>query len=225
MRLFLSILAGGVLFGAAVYGLGLYSTDSIETVVVERKETVTPEEKLGDFLYEEQPFKAYRIPKRGTADPIEVFGVMNPLDQEKVPGVQPGQILFIGVPVEDNVVAAVGSAAFLSEPYWCAEIKLGTNPLPKFYRRLYDNETVDSSQMLGMIDPAKAMLDVMEKSAKIASAESDVGAAIAAEAEGVSRWKRAKILRDRGALAEEEYTGAVLTKEISYLSACRRMQR
>ena len=212
-RVIIAILAGAALFGAAVYWLDLYEVTTPVPVVPDQDQAVRVEAQLGGNLYEPQPFPSYKVPERGTAEPIEVLGVLNPLDQEKVPGVNQGQLLFIGIPVEDNVVAAAGSAAFLTEPYYVTEIHIGLNPIPKFYRRLYDGDTVETSQTLGMIDPAKAMLDVLEKVAKIASAEADVRAAIAAEKEGYDRWVRAFKLKEKGAMTAEDYSGAELTKD------------
>jgi WD40 repeat protein len=212
-RAIIAIVLGAALFGSAVWYFDLLDLNRDSAVAVEQAVRVRPEAELGDFLYPPQAFPPYRIPERGTADPIELHGVMNPLEQEDVPGPRDGRVLFIGIPVEDNVAAAAGSAAFLTEPYYCADFKLGLKDVPKFYRRLYEGDSAETSQVLGMADPARALLDVVEKAAKIGVAKADVKASFAAEKEGYERYIRAKRLFESGNMSKEDYGGAVLTKD------------
>ena len=138
---------------------------------------------------------------------------MNPLDQEEVPSKAPaGQMLFIGVPIEDSVVLAAGSAAFLVEPYYVTpEIFAGRQSFVKFYRRLYEGDTVEQGQVLGMIEPAIAIGTVREKVAKIQYALAEHIASVAGEEEGKQQHDRALTLYAKKALPLEDLGGARLT--------------
>src|SRR5262249_43275412 len=66
-------------------------------------------------------------------------------------------------------------------------------------------------QMVAMIEPAKALGEMLVKAAKIEFAFAERDAAIAGEKEGLIRYQRAKNLFARRALAEEELGSAELT--------------
>ena len=178
---------------------------------------LVPEEKLGSDLYEVKPFLPVELPKRrGTNDQIVFVGNLNVLEQEDVSVEVPGRVIFIGIPVDDSAVLAAGSAAFLAEPYYNTKIWAGRTKIVKFFRRLYEGDTVDQGtiqQVLGMINPAEAIGTVMEKEAKIKYAIAEHKAAQAAEEEGRERYVRAKKLYDKGGISKEDLGAAILTKE------------
>src|SRR5207244_1010700 len=82
----------------------------------------------------------------------------------------------------------------------------------KFYRRLYEGQTVTEGQMLAMINPAKAWGEVQTKEAKIEFAIAERDAAVAGEQEGKERYDRANaLLFSKGGIAKEDLGAAKLT--------------
>ena len=207
-RIFLVISLGAVLFVAAIWGI-VRPSDPPPTELLSDK--VADPTTLGKDLYEVAGFPQIPEPKRGVTDPIVLYGVMNAIEQEEVGSQVPGRILFIGEQVDESAVLAAGSAAFLAEPYYYATVYAGEDLFVKFYRRLYEGQTVTKDQMVAMIEPAKALGEVLVKSAKIEYALAERDAAIAGEREGLIRYNRAKGLRLRGAIADEELGSAELT--------------
>lgn len=202
-----------VAFFGLAYWLGFFDGPNNVPVVSTAKPAARPESELGEFLYTEAKYPKYNPPARPNVDPIYVRGVMNPTDVQDVPSeVQSGSILFIGVPVDDATVAVAGSAAFMTEPYDFAPVQLGKTRIHKFYRRLYEGDATQTTHPIGMLDPANAMLELVEKMSKVVAAEADAKAAKATEDEAENRYKTAFKLFQKGAIAKEDYDGAFLTK-------------
>jgi len=167
--------------------------------------------KLGPDLYTQAAFPTIQIPTRRGADPIVIPGVMNPIDQEEVSSQVAGQILFIGEAVDDSAVLAAGSAAFLAEPYYPAEVRTGLDTFAKFYRRLYEGEQITHNQMVAMINPAKPLAEVLAKIVKIRGAEAEYEASEAGAKEGRTRFVTAERLWKAGNITREDYGAALLT--------------
>ena len=207
------VMLGVALFFSGAWALGLF--DSRPTNVTETSRntvaSVTPLEDLGTDLYAAKKFQPIELPKWKNADPIVLYGVMNAFETEEVSSQVPGRVLFIGEQVDDSAVLAAGSAAFLSEPYYFAKIFAGPETFVKFYRRLYEGETVRNGQMLGMVEPSEALGNVLKEMAKVAAAEADVVSSVAAESEGKMRKKTADDLLRNKAIGREDHGAAVLT--------------
>ena len=205
-RIVMVMLLGAGLFLGILYSLGMLNepitTPPDKTTAVQK--VPVPIIELGGNLYQALDFPAIRIADTIIADPIVLIGVMNAIEQEEVPSQVPGVILFIGDQVEDSLVLAAGSAAFITEPYWLAEIRAGEDTFVKFYRRLYDGKPVTQGQMVAMISPAKALGEVLSKAAKVELAIAERDAAISGEKEGYERYDRAYKAWQIGALAKEE---------------------
>jgi WD40 repeat protein len=165
---------------------------------------------LGDDLYKVEAFPDIRRRTKGGADPIILYGVMNAIEQEEVPSQVPGLILFIGEQVDESVVLAAGSAPFLAEPYYFATVDAG-EIFVKFYRRLYEGQPIRRDQMVALIQPAKALGEVLVKAAKIEFAEAEYEAAKAGEKEGAERLQRAEKLYRARSIAKEDLGAAQLT--------------
>jgi len=129
----------------------------------------------------------------------------------EVPSQVPGQLLFIGEGVPEWAISLTGVAPFMAEPYYYAVVRLGNEQHARFYRRLYEQEVVQAEQMLGLVDPAKTIGMVREKQAKLKAAIAEGKAAVAAEKEADIRFERARTLRDKGAISEEDYGSALVT--------------
>jgi WD40 repeat protein len=208
-RIFLVTSLGIVLFLAAIWQLGLLEP-SAQPRDPAGPDKVADPATLGKDLYEVAGFPPIPEPKLGVTDPIVLYGVMTAIEQEDVGSQVPGRILFIGEQVDESAVLAAGSAAFLAEPYYYATVYAGED-FVKFYRRLYEGQTVKKNQMVALIEPAKALGEVLVKKAKVEYAFAERDAAIAGEKEGSIRYVRAKRLHDRNALSAEELGSAELT--------------
>ncbi len=214
MAKFLVILTLGVaLFFAGIWALGIRPpTDVDNPPITGSREPVRAKEDLGADLYAAAPFKPIQAPKWKNLNPIVVVGFLNAFETEEVPCVVPGRVLFIGEQVDDTAAFVAGSAAFLAEPYYPTSVTTGQGrKFSMFYRRLYDNEPVRYGQMLGMIDPAEALANVLKEVAKVAAAEADVVSAAAGEKEGRIRKITADELLVKKAINREEHGAAVLT--------------
>lgn len=213
-RIFLFMLLGAGLFFAIGYQLELFDTSGNQPkdIVAPQETPVAPVSTLGADLYEAKNFPVVVLPTRRAAEPIEIYGLMNPIEQEEVPSQVPGIVLFIGEQIDDSVIATAGSAAFLAEPFYSVEVKAGQETFTKYYRRLYEGQTIRRGQMLAMIAPAKALGEVMSRAAKIKAAIAEKDGAIAAEKEGYIRYERAYKLHfiDK-AMSAEDFGAAVLT--------------
>lgn len=208
----LVIVAGAMLFLGAAWQLGLLDfTDTPPMNGKKPDRPVTPVEKLGDALYAVKAAPPVDVATAGTVDPIVLHGVMNPLDQEEVASQVNGRILFIGEQVDDAAVLAAGTAAFLPEPYYFANIYAGRQSFVKFYRRIYDGETINQGQMLAMIEPGEALGSVLEEIAKVDAAMAEHDASMAAESEGLTRKLIADRLFKDKTIGREEHGTAVLT--------------
>jgi WD40 repeat protein len=212
-RIVMVMILGAALFFAGAWQLGLLekSTDSVKRNDEEASIPVAAIETLGADLYAAEKFPEIHVRERKGRDPIVVPGIFNAIEEEEVPSQVPGRILFIGEQVDDSAVLVAGSAPFLTEPYYFAKVYAGgTEKFVKFYRRLYQGETIKKNQILALIEPAKALGEVLGKQAKIDLAVAELDAAVAGEAEGYDRYLRARILYPK-AMSKEDYGAAVLT--------------
>lgn len=214
-RIFLVMLVAAGLFLAGAYYAGLL-TDSpgqFPDVGTEPTSEVADIKDLGDDLYKRADFPLILNWDGPASAPVVLHGIMNPIDIEEVPSQVPGQVLFIGDPVDDALVLAAGSAPFLAEPYNYVPISAGVETNFKFYRRHYEGKPINEGQMLAMIQPAKALAEVEAKTAKVKLAMAEHEAAIAGEAEGYDRYVRADKLYNQKprAIALEDLGAAKLT--------------
>ena len=194
MGKFIAILTLGVaLFFSGAYAVGVFDKKIDPTPTPEPAQAkVTEPEKLGEDLYTAEPFKPIKPSQRQNRDPIVLLGAMNAFETEEVPSQIFGRVLFVGEQVDETAALVAGSAAFLAEPYYPADpIKTGPVEFVKFYRRIYEGQTVRKGQMLGMVEPSEALANVLKEMAKVSAAEAELDAAIAGEAEGKTRLNRA----------------------------------
>ena len=209
----------GLIIGTAGFvgigwGLGWFTGDIPFVTPTDHKLPHVDVTKLGPDLYAPAPFPAIVLPKARTGPHDKIYGVLNAIEQETVPSAVPGQVvLFIGEQVDDSAVLVAGSAPFLAEPYYFADVYAGGDTkFVKFYRRLYEGDTVRQGQMLGLVNPSEALGSLLKELAKVAAADADLDAAKAAEEEGFTRKKRADHLYFVAkAINAEDYGAAVLT--------------
>jgi WD40 repeat protein len=211
-RIIVAVTLGAVLFLSGAYYLGLMDDFWRTSPPTDGKGKVDAADvsKLPN-LYDPAPFPKIPDQTESIRDTMRLEGTLSAVETQEVACQMPGGILFIGEQIDETTVAVAGSAAFLAEPYYSAPIYAGKVTYTKFYRRLYEGDTVRKDQMLAMIEPAKALGEVLSKIAKIGVARADLKAAKAGEDEGNDRHIRAYKLWRAGALAEEEYGSARLT--------------
>jgi WD40 repeat protein len=210
----LVILLGAGLFIAGAWQLGLppFGGEVVEDTSRGKVEPrVAPPSELGGDLYQARQAPKVDLVTATANDPIILYGSMNPVDHEEVASQVNGQILFIGEEVDHSAVLAAGSAAFMAEPYYSAEVYGGRQSFVKVYRRIYDGEIVRRNQMVGMIQPGEALGSVLEEIAKVDAAQADQKAAQAGEQEGFERRRIAEGLFQKGAIGREELATARLT--------------
>jgi WD40 repeat protein len=215
VRILIVVALGAGLFFAAAWYLGLldFTEPSAPHVAQQREETAS-EDQLGDFLYKPGPYpEVEKATRKTVSNPIVLYGVMNPTEEEEVPSQVPGALLFIGEEVDEGAALAAGSAAFMAEPYFAAEIRAGEEKIVRFYRRINESESVRRGQMLAMVNPAKAWGEVQAKIAKVDVAVAERDAAIAGEKEGRERYERAIKLYNSTprAITKEDLGSAELT--------------
>jgi WD40 repeat protein len=219
MAKFIAILVLGVaLFFSGAWALGLFDeVRPINTSELQEEVKVPSLKELGPDLYEAAAFQPIPPMQRSNPNPIVLHGALNAFETEEVSSPIQGKVLFIGEQVDDAASLVAGSAAFLAEPYYSAQIYTGPAIFVKFYRRIYEGDIVRRGQMLGLIEPSEALGNVLKEMAKVESAEADVEAAVAAEGEGLQRRIAAEVAYLKKAMSREDYGAAVLThKKLIY---------
>jgi len=136
-------------------------------------------------------------------------------------------VLYVGEEVPDGVVAAAGVAPFVVDPFRFAPVDLGkaysgdTDSLVvvgdriiyKFYRRLDEGMTVKQDRVVAMLNPAKAISELVIRRAKFKSAIADLKIAQYLWHESAVRAKNAEELYKSRAIAKEDLQAAILTRD------------
>jgi WD40 repeat protein len=209
-----ALVAGALIFIAIAASLGVlkmpWDPPSENTSTPTAKATT----QLGDDLW---PAAAFPPLDRGAgrlrSDPVIMRGHIQVKDKMDVPSTVAGQVLFIGVPVPDEVVAAAGPAAFMAQPFHYTYMTVGDEKVYKFYRRLLPGQIVGSKEIVAMIDASKAINTLHEKKLKIQGSIHEKGSADAAANEARSRWLRDKDLFGRGGLSAAELSASEAAKD------------
>src|SRR6266404_7949734 len=133
IRIILSLVAGALLFIAIAVGMGLIE---LPKPYDQPKDRSLPEVgDLGPDLFPPQPFPPID-PAAGKLqkEPIITSGSIGIKDKQDVASQVSGQVHFIGEPLPDGLVEAVGAAPFLVEPYSCNVLTVGDAKHYRFYR-------------------------------------------------------------------------------------------
>jgi WD40 repeat protein len=207
IRIMLSLVAGALLFIAIAVGTGLIElpTDKDTTKAVQPLAV----RDVGPDLYSPQSFPpidpAVNKPHK---ESITTSGTIRIKDKQDVASQVSGQIHFIGEPLPDGLIEAVGAAPFMVEPFSSNVLAVGDVKYYRFYRRLLAGQDVHNEQIVGMIDTSKALATLQEKRTKIEYAIKDELAAKAAADEARTRAERDKALYDKGGLAAAELSAS-----------------
>ncbi|MBI2803618.1 MAG: hypothetical protein HYX68_01375 [Planctomycetes bacterium] len=215
-RIFLVVMLGAGLFMGGIWYSGLLSEFKNPTTYDDDQHgpgqpKVAALTTLGADLFAAAKFPHIPNLPRPAIDPTVLHGTLNPIEQEEVPSLVNGRVLFIGEQVDDAAVLAAGSTAFVAEPYYSATIHAGNDKFVKFYRRIYEGETIRQNQMLAMIEPAEALGEVLVRIAKVNGAIAEHEASVQGELEGRVRYVRAIKLWEAGAMSDEEFGSHKLT--------------
>jgi WD40 repeat protein len=140
---------------------------------------------------------------------IVIEGHLVVTEKQDVPSTRAGQILFIGEEIGDMETPSAG-------PVYTAKVLVGGKWVARRYRRLEEGSLVKVDQMVAKLDYSIALNDLLTKKAKIDAARADYDAAVKTKLEAHGRLERLKLLMAqgiKGAVAYEEYSAAVLTRD------------
>lgn len=209
IRTIVALALGAGLFGLVAwqFELGPFATDTDPKTPSQIKQPAQP--KLGDFLYPPSPFpKESALPLR-RGDPVVIQATLSPMDKIDVSAKASGQLLLIGDLVPEGAVQAAGTAAFIAEPYYPVEIPLiGGRKMIQIYQRFYEGSILGRDQMIGLVDPAKALSDIELKRARVQSAIAERDSAKALLKEYTIRFDREETLRRQGTGTAAEWGAA-----------------
>jgi WD40 repeat protein len=213
LRTTLAVVAGVAIFLAIVLYVGIWNTDNTTRPPHDQ----THAEQFGSDLYTATAFPALDPDvKKAKTEPLVLHGTTAIKDKQEVPSLVSGQILFIGQPIPDGVVEAVGILPFLAEPYGFNTAQVGKTRVYKFYRRLLPDDPVRSDEVIGMVDCSKALALINEKEVGIRLALNDEKSAKAAADEAASRYVRDLGLSTKGGISAAELSASLAAKEKFY---------
>lgn len=149
-------------------------------------------------------------------EPIVIAGQLGVVDKVELSSQVDGALLFIGEEVPDAVVAAAGVAPFMIDPFRYANVTSGDQPIGKFYRRLQQGMPVGAGEMVAMVDPARALLDLGAKRVKVQAAEAEHKAAKGIMDESFRRMQVNRGLLAQRAISPEEYELSKVTYDKYY---------
>lgn len=220
-RFFLTLALGlGLCFGAAYY-FDLWpkspAADHQNTTDDSADNGKRPVE-LGDLLYHPQIVGSQLVPPGDFNENllgrvIVVPAQLAPLDKVEVGAEVEGSLLFVGEEIPPSAIAVAGLAPFTADPFRIVPLALGSDTVYKVYRRLYDGMTVNPDQMVALLNPAKAMLDVNMKTAKVNASVADQAGSEALYEESKARVKANQILYGQKAISFEELRASIATKD------------
>jgi WD40 repeat protein len=142
----------------------------------------------------------------GWGDPIVIpAGRLRLIDLEDVPSQRDGVLMFIGTEIKDGQQVP---------SYEAIHVQIGEET--KRFRRLKEGDSVQSDQLLALVDDTLARADVDIKAAKLNSAHAEFKAAEKTRDEALARLDTAKKLFGSGgggmrAISQEDLRGAQLT--------------
>ena len=183
----------------------------------------TPPTELGNLLFPNAP---PAIPEPVPSGPGKKQAAIPPIpahlqvmDKVDIGPLVEGQILLIGEPVPDDVVALGGVAPFSAYPFRQARVTQGSKDLIVIYRRLQEGrQDLEPDQIVAMLDPAKALHEVAITKAKLEAAKFDYEAAFKVFKEAETRYD-IKLKAPRGTYSAEEIREAKLGAEKFELEA------
>ena len=153
-------------------------------------------------------------------DPIRVWGTLAVKEKEEVPSSLEGQIAFIGEEIPQGALLIAGGGPFLSEPYRIARFKLpvgdreqSDKEVTRVYRRCEKGQRIQADQMVALINPGRAMTELLGKETKVKAAVAEYKAAVETTLVTKVAFDLSKELFRRGK-AEAEFT--VITSEFQW---------
>ena len=232
--LLVSLLLGAALFGGIVWYFELpipweprVSTgDPTSPVNTAHDPDRAPKVELGEPLYPAEPFPELKTANGSVRalQPLAIRGTIVVKDKQEVPSQVSGQMLFIGDGVPGGAVEAAGVAPFMVEPFGVATVNMGDERTYMFFRRLGESMVVTGEQMLGMIDPSRALLMLEEKEFKIVLSAHETKSAEAAADDAQNRAIRERDLFRKNASSAAD-VGAAVAAELKFREDFRAAQQ
>jgi WD40 repeat protein len=216
-RFLLTLVVGLALFLGVAYYFDLF-VPTPEDRANPLNDPAKREAELGGILYPGKPLpqEPPYAPNPKYAESIVVPAHWVAMDKSEVGCLVDGQIRFVGEPIPDALIALAGVAPFAADPFLSTRVAQGgSDDLVIFYRRLGDGATVDADQIIGLLDPAKAMIDVAIKQAKIVAADQEYKGAHKTYQEAEERFRTARRLYERNppVIGLEEYREKLLARD------------
>src|SRR5262245_17762155 len=216
-RFFVTLVLGVGIFALVAWQMGMFA-GTAETAPLDpsgKPSAAVAPEKLGAVLYEAKE-DVVLAPRQVTGrDPVPAYGHMNVLDKINVPSPVAGQLLFVGTEIPSEAVQIAGAAAFMGEDDYPAKINQGDYYLIQIYHQLYEGKIISADQMVGQVDPARALGELIKNKRKIVAAKQDEIAAGAAAAEADARKARADELFRQKTMSAEEW-GTYKLAQVKY---------
>jgi WD40 repeat protein len=144
--------------------------------------------ELGQPLYPPQPLPP--IPPRAERpgrDPVVIAGNLTVIDKMDACASVSGKLLFVGQEVPEGSAQVAGIAPFLQSKIYHATVHQGDQDYSKLFYRLSEGEVVGQDEMVALVDPAKAVLGVVEKKVKLEKSEAEYEAALKIDKEAERR--------------------------------------
>jgi WD40 repeat protein len=205
------VLAAGI-GGAAAWQLGLFDKAPGPGTGDNRQPLAVPVEQLGEMLYPPRMLeKALANQERHGADPVVSYGTLNVIEKMDACSNAPGQILFVGQEIPEGTAQVAGLAPLLQGRIYSALVEIGDSTFYKLYYRLAEGDTIGEHEMVALINPAKAIHGVFEKTTKLIAAEAEREAFAEISKEAQNRLELERQLRTQGAAAAKDVADAKLT--------------
>ena len=213
-RVLLTVLLAGALVGGVAYYLDLIPSvpGPAGGIVAAAPADERIKANLNEPLYaivKLPPFQQKPLTK--DRDPIVIAGQLNARQQVDIACPVEGRLAFVGEQVPEGATAVAGLAPFVAEPFEYVQINLGDREPTRLYRLLKEDQAVVHGQMVALVDPSKAIQEVVKAEAKLAVARAQLESAVSTEDEALVRFNRAANLFRSKAIGEEEYGLARLT--------------
>ncbi len=232
-RFFLTLILGLALCGVAAWYFELWPVQAdTDRPQPSNGKKIKPTAKveLGPVLYDPAKVQANTLVPADDLkedlrrDPVVIAGQLGVMDKVELSPEVEGSLLFIGEEIPEEIIAVTGIAPFMTDPFRIATIDMGDRQIHKVYRRLQEGAKVAQGQIVAMVNPAKALLDLAMKKNRYFAAVADHQAAEAIYKEGLAREVNALDLFNKKAIGLEEYRVSVLTRQKYYFESVSKEQ-
>ncbi len=216
-RFFVTLVLALAVFGGAAWWFDLFgwAGESKPDPDPDNPVATAPKVELGGPLYAAvnppaaPPIEDETVQTPGRHKEIVISDChLKPFDQQEVASPKEGIVMFLGKQIyeEDPIKGRT---------FPTVQVPVGDKKMTLTYQRWDEGDIVEEGDMLGLVDPVKALNDRIFKRAKIKAAEADHSAATFMAKEAQARLDRLDQLKRNGGgvVPAEDYSAAVLTRD------------